>query len=52
MLVALRNVLVVTVVELLSTKHPKTKTLTPNPLLFTYLIVDFTPSVFLLAFGL
>ena len=27
-------------------------TLTPNPLLFTYLIVNLTPSVFLLAFGL
>ena len=27
-------------------------TLTPNPLLFTYLIVNFTPSVFSLAFGL
>ena len=27
-------------------------TLTPNPLLFTYLIVNLTLSVFLLAFGL
>ena len=27
-------------------------TLTPNPLLFTYLIVNLTPSVFLLVFGL
>ena len=27
-------------------------TLTPNPLLFTYLIVNLTRSVFLLAFGL
>ena len=27
-------------------------TLTPNPLLFTYLVVNFTQSVFLLAFGL
>ena len=27
-------------------------TVTPNPLLFTYLIVNLTPSVFLLAFGL